>query len=442
MWIEPERRTRILALALPIIGGMVSQNVLNLVDTAMVSSLGDAALAAVGLGGFANFMAIAFITGTAAGVQAMAARRRGQGRTTEMALPLNGGLVLALVLGLPLGFGLMLAAPHVFPLLSNDTQVAQLGTDYLQVRLLGMAAVGMNYAFRGYWNAIDRSRLYLRTILVMHLTNIILNYLLIRGHLGFPALGVQGAALATTLSTWLGTAMYFYLGRRHARAAGFLRGLPDRETLRTMARLAIPAGLQQFFFATGMTVFFKLVGQVGTAELAASNVLVNLLLVAILPGMGFGLAAATLVGQALGRKDRLEARRWGFDVTRLALAAMALIALPALIAPEWVLAPFIHTPETRALAAPALRMMALLLPLDAVGVVLLNGLLGAGDARPVMIISIVTQWGIQLPLVWLVGPVLDQGLLVIWLVWLAGRAGQSFVFFRVWQGERWGHARV
>ena len=73
--IEPTRRRRILGLALPIIGGMISQNVLNLVDTAMVGQLGDAALAGVGLGGFANFMAIAFITGMSTGVQAMAAAR-------------------------------------------------------------------------------------------------------------------------------------------------------------------------------------------------------------------------------------------------------------------------------------------------------------------------------------------------------------------------------
>ena len=79
--LTPDRRQRILSLALPIIGGMVSQNVLNLVDTAMVGVLGVAALAAVGMASFANFMASAFITGLSAGVQAIAARRLGEGRT-------------------------------------------------------------------------------------------------------------------------------------------------------------------------------------------------------------------------------------------------------------------------------------------------------------------------------------------------------------------------
>ncbi|MCB9546773.1 MAG: MATE family efflux transporter [Myxococcales bacterium] len=440
--IEPTRRRRILGLALPIIGGMISQNVLNLVDTAMVGQLGDAALAGVGLGGFANFMAIAFITGMSTGVQAMAARRRGQGRDAETAIPLNGGLALALALGLPTGVILMVAAPAFFPLIADQQAVADIGTTYLQYRLIGMAAVGMNFAFRGYWNAVDRSRLYLRTLLVMHATNITLNWLLIFGNLGFPEMGAAGAGLGTALSTWVGTVYYFALGRTHAREAGFLRSLPDRETLVTMLRLAVPAGIQQFFFAAGMTVFFKLVGQVGTAELAASNVLVNLLLVAILPGMGFGLAAATLVGQALGRGQRDDARAWGFDVTKLALLVMAALAVPAILVPQWVLLPFIKTPSTLELAAPVLRLIAILLPLDAIGTILMNGLFGAGDSRKVMVVSIVTQWIIQLPLVWLVGPTLGYGLFAIWVVWLAGRAAQSGVFWLLWRGDGWGHARV
>ena len=100
-----DRRNRIFGLALPIIGGMVSQNLLNLVDTGFVSRLGDEALAAVGQGSFANFMCVAFITGLAPGVQATAARRKGEGKDDETAVPLNGGLVLATGLGVPLAAG-------------------------------------------------------------------------------------------------------------------------------------------------------------------------------------------------------------------------------------------------------------------------------------------------------------------------------------------------
>ena len=109
---------------------MVSQNVLNIVDTAMVSSLGDSALAAVGLAGFAGFMCTAFIMGAATGVQATAARWLGAGRTHEVAIPLNGGLLLALLFGLPVSVILYMLAPLLFSLLSQDADVAALGGTY------------------------------------------------------------------------------------------------------------------------------------------------------------------------------------------------------------------------------------------------------------------------------------------------------------------------
>lgn len=436
--IEASRRARILGLALPIIGGMISQNVLNLVDTAMVGSLGDAALAGVGLGSFTNFMAVAFIMGMSAGVQAMSARRKGEGRESDMAIPLNGGLLLAGAIAIPASIALIFTAPLFFPLLADDPQVAQLGTDYLQCRLIGMAAVGLNFSFRGYWNAIDRSKLYLRTLLVMHVCNVVLSACLIFGYLGLPEMGVAGAGLGTALSTWIGFFYYMHLGRKHAMEAGFLRGLPDPATLKTMLRLAVPAGLQQFFFAAGMTVFFKLVGLVGKPELAASTVLVNLLLVGILPGIAFGISAATLVGQSLGRGDREAARAWGFDVLKLAVGLLVLLALPAIIAPHWVLMPFIHNPDTLALAEPAMRMIAFCLPIDAVGMVLLNAILGAGDSRIVMVISVSMQWAVQLPLVYLLGPHLGLGLTAIWLGWMAVRVLQAGIFFGIWRGQRWG----
>lgn len=440
--IETARRRRITGLALPIIGGMVSQNVLNLVDTAMVGSLGDAALAGVGLGSFVNFMATAFITGMAAGVQAMAARRVGQGRESESAVPLNGGLLLAAALAIPSSVVLVLLAPTIFPLLEDDPAVVADGTIYLQMRLTAMLAVGMNFAFRGYWNAVDRSKLYLRTLLVMHVTNIALNYVLIFGKLGMPELGVMGAGIGTAASTFVGTVYYFVLGRRHARDAGFLSGLPDRTTLGQMLRLSVPAGLQQFFFAAGMTVFFILVGMVGTQELAAANVLVNLMLVAILPGLGFGIAAASLVGQALGRGDHADARQWGWDVVKIAALTMGVLALPALVVPDLLLAPFIHNPDTLALAEGPLRLVAATLAIEAVGMVLLNALLGAGDSRIVMVVSIGIQWFVQLPLVWFVGPWAGGGLIAIFAVYMGARVGLAGVFATIWARGAWGRIEV
>ncbi|MBX3247980.1 MAG: MATE family efflux transporter [Myxococcales bacterium] len=423
-----ERRRRILRLALPICGGMVSQNVLNLVDTGMVASLGDVALAAVGLGSFLNFLLTAFILGLSAGVQAMASRRVGEARPEETAVPLNGGIVLAVCVGVPLSIALIGLAPHLFALVNDDPAVLRDGTPYLQVRLIAMAAMGINFSFRGYWNAIDRSMLYMSTLVVMHVANITLNWVLIYGNLGAPALGATGAGLASAIATWLGTLCYFGLGLKHARGAGFLRALPDRDTLGTMIRVSTPSGLQQLFFAGGMTVLMSIIGRVGTSELAASKVILDLMLVAILPGLGFGLAAASLVGQALGRRDPEDAERWIWDVVRLASTVVGLLSVPAILAPELLLRIFLHDPATLALAAWPMRLVALFLALDTVGTVLMNAMVGAGATKRVMLISTSAQWLLFLPAAWLVGPVLGLGLVAIWVAQIVYRQLLTLAF--------------
>ena len=440
--VSPLRRRRVLGLALPIIGGMLSQNVLNLVDTAMVGTLGDAALAGVGLGGFANFLFSAFILGLSAGVQAMAARRVGEGRLSETAIPLNGGLLLALGLAIPWSALLISFTWDYFPLLTGDVAVVEQGVPYLRARLFAMFAMGMNFAFRGYWNAVDKSILYMRTLISMHVVNIFLNWVLIFGNLGAPELGSMGAGVASAIATIFGAASYFVLGRSYAREAGFLRGLPTRETMRTIVRLAAPAGMQQFFFAAGMTVFMMLVARMGTPELAATKVIIDLILVGILPGIGFGLAAASLAGQALGRGEPDDAMQWGWDVVKIAVGVVAVLSLPAVLFPELILSGFIHEPATLALAKNPLRLAAGFLFIDAVGMVLMNALTGVGDTKRVMFIGIGYQWLLFLRLVYLLGPILGYGLVVIFGTQAAYRGLQAVVFAGMWKRGRWQHIEL
>jgi putative MATE family efflux protein len=284
--------------------------------------------------------------------------------------------------------------------------------------------------------------LYMSTLFVMHATNIALNWVLIGGNLGAPALGATGAGVASAIATYVGTILYFGLGFVHARAEGFLRSLPTRETLATMIRVSAPVGLQQVFFAGGMTLFLTFVGHVGTSELAASKVILDLMLVAILPGLGFGIAGASLVGQALGRGDPDDAERWVWDVARLAMIVVGAIALPAAIAPSLVLGIFLHEPTTLALAITPMRLVSISLALDALGLVATNALVGAGATRRVMVISVSVQWLVFLPVVWLVGPGLELGLTTIWGVQVGYRMLQTALFVLEVRRGNWRAHRV
>ncbi|MDR3419006.1 MAG: MATE family efflux transporter [Nevskia sp.] len=434
-------------LALPIIGAMSSQNVLNLVDTAMVSRVGPAALAGVGLGSFLHFMAFSTITGLSAAVQATAARRCGEGRYSESAVPLNGGILLSLAIGIPLSLVLFLAAPWIFGRLNHDPEVVRQGSEYLQCRLLGVAAVGINFSFRGYWSAVKRTTYYLCTLGGMCALNIALDWVLIFGHLGAPALGARGAGLANLISTLCGSLAYCSLAWFQARDAGFFARLPEPAELRSLLRLGLPTCLQQLLFSTGFVVLFWIIGHIGTAELAVTNVLVNITLTAILPGMGFGLAAATFCGQALGRHEPEDAYRWAWDVFRASWWVYAGMALPMLLLTDAVLGMFFgHDTQTTAqltgIGRLPLRLIGLGVTLDGLGFILMQALLGVGASRPVMLVSVGLQWGLFLPLAYLLGVALSLGLTPIWGAMTTYRAAQTLILISLWRGRRWARIKV
>lgn len=440
--MAPERRQRIFALSLPIIGGMISQNLFNIVDTAMVGLLGNAALAAVGLGGFIVFACQSVVLGISTGVQSVAARRRGAGQADRPIRVLNSALLLVLCIAPVLSLALIQFVQPVYPYINGDPAVIEQGVPYLQIRLAAIMFVGMNFAFRGYWNAVDMSRIYMSTLIAMHLCNILLNYVLIFGKFGAPELGVAGAGYASAISLAFGTCIYFVLGARLSESHGFLRGLANRDEVKSLISISIPSSLQQVFFAAGMVTMFWIVGRIGTPEVAAANVLITVTLFALLPGLGLGIACTTLVGQALGAKDVDDAHRWGWDVTKVAMILMSTLALPMVLAPDLVSSLFLHDEATRELARWPMRLVGLLMPIEAVGFVLMHALLGAGDAKRVMVVSIVVQWALFLPIAYIIGPLLGFGLLGVWLWQGVTRAGQAAVFLGSWQGRKWQHVEV
>ena len=439
---DADRRRQLLTIALPIIGGMLSQNVLNLVDIGMVSTLGDTALAATGVGSFFNYLSVAIVLGLATGVQATSSRRFGEDLDEQAALPLNGGLLLAMLVGIPLSLVLMFWAGDILAFLNDDAEVVAQGTPYLQVRLLALTAVGMNFAFRGYWSAAHLTRLYFYTIVSMHAINILLNWVLIFGNLGAPALGVTGAGMATTISIFIGLLLHVIFALRFARPAGFLRGLPQRDALRKLIDISLPNSIQQVFFSGGLVALIWILGRIGTAEVAAANVLLTLGLVLLLPAMGVGIACSSLVGRALGRKDAEDAQRWGWESAALILLVNTAIGLLLLLFARPILAIFLHDTETLQLALLPLMISAAIVGIDTAGLVLMNALLGAGASHRVMKISIVLQWLLFLPLAWLAGPVLGLGLLGVWVVQAVYRLLQTLVLALNWRDDFWKDIKV
>jgi len=435
--IEKDRLKKILGLSLPIIGGMVSQNILNIVDTAMVGTLGNAALGAVGLGGFALFMCQSLILGISTGVLATSSRRKGEGKESETAIPLNGGIFLSIIGGGFLTIFFYSITPALYPYLNPDPKVVNLGTSYLQLRILGITFVGVNFAFRGFWNAINKPGMYMTTLVIMHVLNIFFNYVLIFGKLGFPKLGVDGAAIGSTIATGCGSLIYFLLGFANARDNGFLKRMPTKDGLISLIKISLPNGVQQMFFAAGFTALFFIIGRIGTIELAAAHILINILLTCILPGMGLGIAAASLIGQALGRNNPEDAKRWGIEVVKVGMVLLGIMGLPMIFIPEILISIFIKDPMTIQAAALPMRLSGISMCIEAMGLILMHSLLGAGATKKVMMVSITLQWFLFLPFCYFLGPITGGGLLMIWICFVGYRGLQSFIFLGIWNKGAW-----
>lgn len=440
--ISRDRSSQIFQIALPIIGGMMSQNILNLVDAGMVGQLGETELAAVGIASFMNFVAAAVFMGMSSGVQAMVARRIGEGKESIAANPLNGALLMILIAAIPTSMILMSYTNEIMAFLNSDPKVVEEGSRYLDARLMGIMAVGMNFSFRGYLSAIKMTQFYFKTIVTMHILNVFLNYVLIFGNWGFPELGTAGAGLGTTISMFGGTMMYFWLTMRHTKHFGFGMHLPHKETLIQVLKISIPSSMQQLFFAVGFTTLFWIVGKIGTEELAAAHILTTLTLVAILPSIGFGMSSATLVGQALGRKEVDDAYRWAWDASNLAALSVSIISAPMLLIPELVLGVFFHDASVIELAKVPLQLVGIAIIIDAYNLVLMSSLQGAGATKITMIVSIVCQWFIFLPLAWIIGPYLGMGLTAIWLTQGLYRLLQVFWFVALWRKKDWAKIEV
>ncbi|MEJ2132995.1 MAG: MATE family efflux transporter, partial [Gammaproteobacteria bacterium] len=285
---------------------------------------------------------------------------------------------------------------------------------------------------------IDRSMLYMRVVLFTTLVNIPLNYVFMFGPLGLPAFGVEGAGLGTLAASMLGVAYYFVLGTQHARGFGFLRVRPTVAQARLLLRLAIPGGLQQVLEMFALTLMYRIVGIVGTLELASYTVLVNLIGFVGLPAWGLGTAGATLVGQALGKRDREDAAQWAWDVIKVGCSTIAVLGAPLWIAPDLVLSAFIHEQETIEMARLPCRILGLMIVFNGVGYMLASMLNGAGDVKRVMYVNLAMQYSVLLPGAYLLGPILGYGLLGIWTVHQFGfRGGQSVIFALMWRAGRW-----
>jgi len=408
----------VLRLAYPVVLGSLSYTLLSVIDTAMLGRLGAVPLAASGVAGVLFFAVVFPLSAVSVGVQTLASRRFGEERFTGCGQILHTGLIAAFVLGIPLAALSPWIARIAAPALSNDPAVVAMGRTYLQYRVIGAGFMFANLVFGAFFAAIGRTRHQMVASMVVTLANIVLDYALIFGHLGAPAMGIVGAAVASTIATGIGTLYYVVVTvhpRIRDRFATFRRDHVSARWVRPMIRLSLPIVGQRILSHGSWFVFFLVVARIGTLELAASNVIRSIYSLTIMIAVGVGTASAALVGHRMGAGEPDTAERLAWESTRLAAYTMMAIGLLFLLIPGWVFR--IYTGDAAVIEAGMLplRILGLVQAFAGITLVLSSSLQGSGNTRFVLLAELAVCSTLYLPVVYFLGLHTSLGMVGAWM---------------------------
>jgi MATE family multidrug resistance protein len=399
----PSHARQTLHLAAPLAGALLAQMAMGVTDTVLLGALGDEALAAGGLAGSITISLLVVLQGILASVSVLVAQAQGAGRDTDVAGIYWTGMLLALLLVVPT-FILFSAAESLLLLVGEPPGLARDVGAYLSVlrwcspgALLGMGLL------RAFLPTIGGGPLILWVTLGEPLANGMLCYGLIHGEWGLPALGLQGAALATVLVLTLGALVLLALLHLRPARRRFVTWCPPRlALLRTMLWLGLPVGAT-FAVETGLFLAVALlIGLLGPAALAAQQVALSILSVAFMIPLGIAQAANIRVGHAVGARDGAGALRAGLVAIGLGAGFEGLAALLNLVAPRTVVGFYLDpgAGEAFGIAIGLLGVATVFQIADGVQSVAAGALRGLGDTRVPFALAALAYWGVGFPAAW------------------------------------------
>ena len=404
-------------LAYPAIITMVSQTVMWTVDSAMVGHVGKTELAAVGLGGLLIFTLYSFFIGLSYSLNPFVAQSFGARDYTRISCFMWHGVYLGLASG-----AVMLVIrsfnPWTIDLLGPAPEVRPLCLEYTNIRMLSAPFFLLHYFYSNFFRGIGNTRTPMKVAIVANLTNIIIDYLLIFGPGPFPALGVVGAAWATFIANFLSAVILAvislsrpYRARYETHRHRAIR--PD--TVLQLLRVGTPIGIHYVLDIGSFLVFSAYVGRMGTEQLAANHIIIQVLALSFMPANGFAVAATTLMGQHIGAGDPHIAKRTGYQTLKLGLLYATFVALAYVVFSEGLVRIFNDDPMVVWFGRRIIPLAAAFQFFDAVQIIASGALRGAGDTKVPMMLILGGGWCLFLPLAFLFGTVLDRGVIGAWL---------------------------
>ena len=411
---------KVLRISAPAVAGLSSQMVVSVVDTAMVGRLENTTvvLAAMGLGLLAAWAFTSVFSSLATGTQVLVSRRFGEEDHTGAGAVLNNALLLSLLLGLVFGVPGYFLSFDIMNFFSSDHAVAVAGTGYMQWRFIGLLPLLFVVSYRGFFNGIGHTKVFMYSAILINVMNIVFDYLLIFGAFGFPRMGLAGAGCSSTISNVVGTLFFVsatFLPRYRRTYKYFSRLRIAVPVQKQIVRISLPVSFQNILILLGFLVFVAITGKIGTSQQAASQVVITALFMSFLPCFGFGTGAQTLVGQSIGNADLRMAKRYGLEAARLATYFTTMLGAVFIAFPDLVIGLITTNADVANVARPILRIAGAAQIFYAAGIVLAHALQAAGATVFVMMVEVMTHWVIFLPVSYLLGITAGWGVTGAWL---------------------------
>ena len=408
-------RRNVAALSMPVLLSSLFQRLVSIVDIFMVGGLGAAAIAATGLGQLLIFVTMTVFWGLSTGANVVIAHLWGAGRRLEARSTAFASLLFCALLAVAatlLGIG---CGREVAVFLGASRDVLAFASEYIRLVFLyfGFTA-GLNI-LSAIMQGTGNTRTPMEGILLVNVLHVAIAYPLIYGHFGFPRYGVLGAAYAINLSEAAG---FCYLLIQALRKGYLKIGRPDLVLLGKVLAIGYPVALERIAQQSGQLFYSKFIIGFGTAAYAAHQIGLSIESLSFMPGAGMGIAAATLMGQAIGARKLRRAHMSHTEALRLAVLVMACMALLFFFLPHQLIALFTHDPQVIEKGSVFLQLVAFAQVPLAISFVYAGSLRGTGDTHYVFLVTLVAMWGIRVLFSYIAAVPLHLSLYAVWGVFL------------------------
>lgn len=435
----------IIILALPAIGEMSLNTLLGVADTVMISRMvGEEALAAVGFANQIIFTLIFVFSSFNTGATSMIARSFGEKDFKKLNKIAGQTVTINFIIGAIVSVLAMVFARNIFGIYDITKEVQELTLNYFYTVGIGMIFMFLSFSYAAILRGSGDTMTPLIITGVANVLNIIGNYVLIRGVGPFPEMGIAGAALSTALSRVLATVLYTYvLFIKKKKVHLKWKNLRiSRNIVKPLWKISYPGAVEQALMQGAFIVIGVFVALLDTDREASFRILINLESISFMPAVGLSIAAATLVGKALGEKDLNKAVQTGYTASVVGILWGIFMGLVFLLWPDMLVKAFSVEPEIIAISASVMFALGLNQPLLNFMIVMSGALRGAGDTRNVMLITTMRLWLIFIPFSYIFIILMEQGLVGVWYAEIASFIVFSAVIFLRFHNKKWVNIKI